>query len=200
MKFQWIVLAVALGAGLLTRHLVDGDNGATTQAQSATEVSDLTQLKSGSDSINLFSNEDDRLRIVYFGYTHCPDVCPTSLAVLSAGLQTLPEESMKHIWPVFITLDPERDNAEKSAEYAQYFHKSIIGVSGSDSQIKALAEKYGVLYMRTELKDSAMKYAVDHSSYFYLLQPDGTLLEKVPHTLSSAIIVDAISRHLPTKS
>ncbi|KXI24302.1 SCO family protein [Photobacterium sanguinicancri] len=199
MKFQWIVLALALGAGLLTRYIMDQNESSPSESivQSPTEHIDLKVLHSGKDTIDLFSPTDQRLRIVYFGYTHCPDVCPTSLAVLSAALQSLPQDNLTQLWPVFITLDPERDTPEKSAEYAGYFHATITGVSGSDAQIKALAEKYGVLYMRTEMKDSAMKYSVDHSSYFYLLQPDGTLIEKVPHTLNSAILVDAITRNLP---
>ncbi|WP_261859175.1 SCO family protein [Photobacterium sanguinicancri] len=199
MKFQWIVLALALGAGLLTRYIMDQNESSPSESivQSPTEHIDLKVLHSGKDTIDLFSPTDQRLRIVYFGYTHCPDVCPTSLAVLSAALQSLPQDNLTQLWPVFITLDPERDTPEKSAEYAGYFHATITGVSGSDAQIKALAEKYGVLYMRTEMKDSAMKYSVDHSSYFYLLQPNGTLIEKVPHTLNSAILVDAITRNLP---
>ncbi|MFZ6043927.1 SCO family protein, partial [Vibrio natriegens] len=105
----------------------------------------------------LYNNEDSRIRVVYFGYTHCPDVCPTSLAVLSAALQQLNDDQLQRVWPVFITLDPERDTAEKSAQYAQYFHKNITGMTGTDEQIKALAQKYGVLYMRTELEGSALE-------------------------------------------
>ncbi|KMV30436.1 photosynthetic protein synthase I [Photobacterium swingsii] len=199
MKFQWIVLALALGAGLLTRYIMDRSEAPTSASHTPTQLEsvDVNALYSGEDTINLFAQDDKRLRVVYFGYTHCPDVCPTSLAVLSAALQSLPQDNLAQLWPAFITLDPERDTPAKSAEYAGYFNKSITGLSGSDAQIKALAEKYGVLYMRTEMKDSAMKYSVDHSSYFYLLQPDGTLLEKVPHTLNSAILVDAITRNLP---
>ncbi|MGF1787612.1 SCO family protein [Photobacterium swingsii] len=199
MKFQWIILALALGAGLLTRYIMDRSEAPTSASHTPTQLEsvDVNALYSGEDTINLFAQDDKRLRVVYFGYTHCPDVCPTSLAVLSAALQSLPQDNLAQLWPAFITLDPERDTPAKSAEYAGYFNKSITGLSGSDAQIKALAEKYGVLYMRTEMKDSAMKYSVDHSSYFYLLQPDGTLLEKVPHTLNSAILVDAITRNLP---
>ncbi|MGR5154332.1 SCO family protein [Photobacterium swingsii] len=199
MKFQWIVLALALGAGLLTRYIMDRSEAPTSASHTPTQLEsvDVNALYSGEDTINLFAQDDKRLRVVYFGYTHCPDVCPTSLAVLSAALQSLPQDNLAQLWPAFITLDPERDTPAKSAEYAGYFNASITGLSGSDAQIKALADKYGVLYMRTEMKDSAMKYSVDHSSYFYLLQPDGTLLEKVPHTLNSAILVDAITRNLP---
>ncbi|UXI03968.1 SCO family protein [Photobacterium sp. TY1-4] len=193
MKFQWIILALALVAGLVTRFVVDAQQETATTAVSPAASG---VLESGKDALDLFNPADPRLRVVYFGYTHCPDVCPTSLAVMSAALKKLDTDTRKQLWPVFITLDPERDTPEKSAQYAQYFHQDIIGMTGTAEQTKALAQKYGVLYMRTELKDSALEYAVDHSSYFYLLQPDGTLVDKVQHTLNPEILVDAISSNL----
>jgi len=193
-KFQWIILALALTAGLVTRYVVDSRDPTT-----AVPSYPINILESGQQAVDLYDQEDPRLRVVYFGYTHCPDVCPTSLAILSAALQELDKEQLEQLWPIFITLDPERDTPEKSAEYAQYFHNNIIGMTGTDEQIKGLSEKYGVLYMRTELDGSALEYAVDHSSYFYFLQPDGTLVEKVQHTLNPAILVEAIERQL-TKS
>ncbi|UTV30151.1 SCO family protein [Photobacterium atrarenae] len=193
MKFQWIILALALVAGLITRFVVDAQQEPAT-AMHSPAASGI--LESGKESVDLFNTADPRLRVIYFGYTHCPDVCPTSLAVLSAALKELDTETRQRLWPIFITLDPERDTAEKSAQYAQYFHQDIVGMTGSDEQTKALAQKYGVLYMRTELEDSALEYAVDHSSYFYLLQPDGTLVDKVQHTLNPAILVDAINKNL----
>ncbi|PSW05258.1 SCO family protein [Photobacterium lipolyticum] len=189
---KWIILALALCAGLITRYVVDkGDTAAAVEPAYSMNI-----LESGDQTIDLYDQEDPRLRIIYFGYTHCPDVCPTSLAVLSAALKEVKQDQLDQIWPIFITLDPERDSPTKSAEYAQYFHKKIIGMTGNAIQTKALAEKYGVLYMRTELKNSALEYAIDHSSYFYFLKPDGSLLEQVPHTLNSAILVDAIDRLL----
>jgi protein SCO1/2 len=190
MRYQWIILALALTAGLITRYVTDSNNPTI----AAEQTSPINVLESGDKSIDLYDKEDSRIRVVYFGYTHCPDVCPTSLAVLSAALQKVSPQQLSDLWPIFITLDPERDTPAKSAEYAQYFHKNIIGMTGTDTQTKALAEKYGVLYMRTELKDSALEYAVDHSSYFYFLKPDGTLLEKIPHTLNPDILTDAIDR------
>ncbi|MGB7998210.1 MAG: SCO family protein, partial [Photobacterium halotolerans] len=83
----------------------------------------------------------------------------------------------------------------KSAQYAQYFHQNITGMTGTMEQTQLLAKKYGVLFMKTKQEDSALEYSVDHSSYFYLLKPDGTLLEKVPHTLNPNILVDAIDRN-----
>ncbi|NAW88127.1 SCO family protein [Photobacterium halotolerans] len=190
MKFQWIILAVALVAGLATRYLVDSHDASVAEAQQSSG-----QLESGKESVDLFNTNDNRLRVVYFGFTHCPDVCPTSLAILGAALKAIAQDELNKVWPVFITLDPERDTPEKSAQYAQYFHKDITGMTGTLEQTQLLAKKYGVLYMKTKQEDSALEYSVDHSSYFYLLKPDGTLLEKVPHTLNPNILVDAIDRN-----
>ena len=194
MKYQWIILALALTAGFITSVIVDR------QPPTAQTSEPINLLKSGKDNVDLYNPEDERIRVIYFGYTHCPDVCPTSLAVLSAALKQIDDQQINKLWPIFITLDPERDTPEKSAQYAQYFHKKIIGMTGSANQTKALAEKYGVLYMRTELENSALEYAVDHSSYFYFLRADGTLVEKVQHTLNPNILVDAINRILAAQN
>ena len=195
MKYQWIILALALAAGLITSLIVDRSNPEKTGPEYP-----LNFLETANEAVDLYDPKDPRIRVIYFGYTHCPDVCPTSLAVLSAALQKIKPQQLSQLWPIFITLDPDRDTPEKSAQYAQYFHKNIIGMTGTQAQTKALAEKYGVLYIRTELKDSALDYAVDHSSYFYFLAPNGDLIEKVQHTLNPDILVDAISRVLQTSS
>ncbi|KXF83182.1 SCO family protein [Enterovibrio coralii] len=188
MKVKILVLAAALLAGLGARYAVDHFEEPKTAA-----VSNFA-LETGSSPMNLFDANDERVRVVYFGYTHCPDVCPTSLAILAASLKSLPEDTLQAIRPVFITLDPKRDTPDAAKEYAGYFHPMIEGGSGSEDTINALAKKYGVLYQVTELEDSAMEYAVDHSSYFYFLSPEGALLEKVPHTLNPNMVSDAIFR------
>ncbi|OOE96489.1 SCO family protein [Salinivibrio sp. IB643] len=186
-KKAWLVAIIAICVGLGARALYDNYQQTQQQAQAGA-------LQSDGQPFNLYNVDDPRPRIVYFGYTHCPDVCPTSLAVLSAALKSLPESTQKAVSPVFITLDPKRDTSEKAAEYAHFFHPLITGVSGSKAQIDQLAKRYGVLYRITELEDSAMDYAVDHSSFFYFLSPNGELVEKVPHTLNPEMLVAAIER------
>ncbi|NUY55868.1 SCO family protein [Salinivibrio sp. EAGSL] len=186
-KKAWLVAIIAVCVGLGARALYDNYQQTQQQAQAGA-------LQSDGQPFDLYNVDDPRPRIVYFGYTHCPDVCPTSLAVLSAALKSLPESTQKTVSPVFITLDPKRDTSEKAAEYAHFFHPLITGVSGSKAQIDQLAKRYGVLYRITELEDSAMDYAVDHSSFFYFLSPDGELLEKIPHTLNPDMLVAAVQR------
>ncbi|WP_025744950.1 SCO family protein [Salinivibrio costicola] len=186
-KKAWLVAIIAVCVGLGARALYDNYQQTQQQAQAGA-------LQSDGQPFDLYNVDDPRPRIVYFGYTHCPDVCPTSLAVLSAALKSLPESTQKAVSPVFITLDPKRDTSRKAAEYAHFFHPLITGVSGSKAQIDQLAKRYGVLYRITELEDSAMDYAVDHSSFFYFLSPDGELLEKIPHTLNPDMLVAAVQR------
>lgn len=151
-------------------------------------------LLQGEKEINLYDLNDQRIRLIYFGYTHCPDICPTSLAILSLALKNTPKKQLDKIRPLFITLDPKRDTGAKTAKYAQYFHPRIEGLSGNDAQIKQLIDKYGILYQITALPESKINYAVDHSSYFYFISPNGDLLEKIPHTLNDKMITDAILR------
>ncbi|MCG3865990.1 MULTISPECIES: SCO family protein [unclassified Photobacterium] len=188
MKYQWMILAIALITGLTTSYILDSRDASRTVEPDYP----LNILESGNEAVDLYNPKDPRIRMVYFGYTQCPDVCPTSLAVMSAALKQIPTEQLKNLWPIFITLDPERDTAIKTANYAKHFHSAISGMTGTHKQTKALADKYGVLYLRTDLKDSALEYAIDHNSYFYFLLPNGELIDKVPHLLNPAPLVSVI--------
>lgn len=155
----------------------------------ANVIDDVSLYGEHNNAVDLFDLDDPRIRIVYFGFTRCPDVCPTSLAMLSGALNQIDKDTLSQFRPVFITLDPERDSSEHAAEYAHYFHKEIEGSSGSLNAITSLADRYNVTFHKTELEDSALKYTIDHSSYFYFLKPDGTLITKVPHTITPDPIV-----------
>ncbi len=190
-----LVVAFALGFGAYTYINTTPDTDTqqdNAQQDTANDDGTVTLLGKGDQPVNLFDEADSRVRIVYFGFTHCPDVCPTELAMLAGALNQLDASTLEKIRPVFITLDPERDSADISAEYAHYFHKSIEGLSAPLKVINPLAQQYGVIFRKTELKDSELKYTLDHSSYFYFIKPDGSLITKVPHTLTPDPIIDAI--------
>ncbi|MBU2896658.1 SCO family protein [Vibrio hepatarius] len=157
-------------------------------------VSDKDVILFGKDDkpVTIFDQQDSRIRIVYFGFTRCPDVCPTSLAMLAGALNQLDDSVTTKFRPMFISLDPERDAAADSYKYAQYFHPMIEGLSAPLDVTSPLAHKYGVIFRKTKLKNSELKYTLDHSSYFYFLKPDGKLITKVPHTLTPAPLVQAM--------
>lgn len=187
-----LVVAFVLGFGIKT--YLDEQSKAQMQLEKEQQISATTLFGKDNQPVEIFDENDSRVRIVYFGFTRCPDVCPTSLAMLAGALNQLSEEEVASVRPMFISLDPERDAAEASYEYAQYFHPNMEGLSGPLDITTALAHNYGVIFRKSELEGSELEYTLDHSSYFYFLKPDGTLITKVPHTLTPAPIVDAIKK------
>lgn len=195
MSKNWsLILVVAFVLGFGFKSYLDAQPEPTNLADSPT----VTLFGQDNQAVNIFDASDPRIRIVYFGFTRCPDVCPTSLAMLAGALKELDADTQSQVRPMFVSLDPERDNAQASATYAHYFHPMIEGLSAPLDVTTALAHRYGVIFRKTELPNSELKYTLDHSSYFYFLQPDGTLITKVPHTQNPAPIVDAIKKTINT--
>lgn len=188
MSRNWsLILVAAFVIGFGLKSYLDHQSSDTPIPQ---ETSSITLFGEDNKAVSLFDPQDKRIRVVYFGFTRCPDVCPTSLAMLAGALNQIDEETKSHFRPVFISLDPERDAAADSYKYAQYFHPMIEGLSAPLEVTTPLAHKYGVIFRKTELENSELKYTLDHSSYFYFLKPDGTLITKVPHTLTPAPLVE----------
>jgi protein SCO1/2 len=125
-----------------------------------------------------------RWTFAFFGYTHCPDVCPTSMAMLAQVQRKLEQVAELEKLPqvVFISVDPERDTPELLARFVPYFHPSFTGVTGDADQIMALTRQLGILYGKAETGD-ADDYLVDHSAAIILFDPDGRFhaLFNVPH-------------------
>ena len=109
--------------------------------------------------------------IVYFGYTYCPDVCPTELAQMAAAIELLGGDAEK-IWPVFITVDPERDTPAVLKEYVAQFSPHMVGLTGSPQEIAQAAKAYRVYFAKNK-PDSEGVYMMDHSSLFYLMDGEG---------------------------
>lgn len=130
--------------------------------------------------------------LLYFGYTACPDVCPTNLAIIGAALRQLSVEERAAVQAIFISIDPERDTPEHVAGYASHFHPDILGLTGSDQQIAAAAQRFGVVYARHNDPNSAMGYLVDHSAFTYLLDAQGQLLTRFDHASPTAHIVQEL--------
>lgn len=129
-------------------------------------------------------------RLVYFGYTQCPDVCPTSLQSMTLALDTLGPVG-ERITPVFVTVDPERDTPKVIAEYVSYFHPRMIGLSPHPDQLAALTSAWRVKYARVELKDKS-SYSVDHTAAIFLVDPSGTIVGRYPHDIDGNALADRI--------
>jgi protein SCO1 len=112
--------------------------------------------------------------LVFFGYTYCPDVCPATLAVMAEALEMLGPRADR-IVPVMISIDPKRDTPEKLKAYLASFGPRFVGLTGSESDIAAVAKAYRV-YIRESPGETAADYTVDHSGVVYLMDPGGTFL------------------------
>lgn len=121
-----------------------------------------------------------RWLLVYFGYTFCPDVCPTVLLNVGHALQSLGPPGAR-LQPIFITVDPARDSASHLQKYLAAFSPRIVGLRGDAQQLAAAAREFHVYYRARSLGNG--DYAIDHSSYLYVIAPDGHLVKVLPDSL-----------------
>lgn len=144
---------------------------------------------------NLRSDREFRgkLMIVYFGYTFCPDVCPTDLQSITLALQELGPLAAE-VQPLFITIDPERDN-KVLEDYVSAFHPSFIGLTGPPEVIRQLAIAYKVFYQKIEA-DLSDDYTIDHSGVIYLMGRQGEYLGFMPPQTTAERLAQVLKHHL----
>jgi cytochrome oxidase Cu insertion factor (SCO1/SenC/PrrC family) len=135
-----------------------------------------------------------KLALIYFGYTYCPDVCPTDLQAMTSALDLL-GHAAPIVQPLFITIDPERDTPEHLASYVALFHPRLVGLTGEANAIRRAARAYKVHYAKVVLPDSS-DYAIDHSAFIYLVDAQGQYLGFFPPGTSPERIAAIIQPHL----
>jgi protein SCO1/2 len=141
-----------------------------------------------------------QLQLISFGYTYCPDVCPTTLAEQAAIMRALGDDAAA-MQPIFITVDPERDSAEKLRSYTAYFHPKLIGLTGSPELIAAAARNFGVRYRKVDDPNlHPDRYPVDHSAGMFLLGPNGDYIRKFGYGSSLDSIIERIRALLEDES
>jgi protein SCO1/2 len=128
--------------------------------------------------------------LVYFGFTYCPDICPTDLQAIGLAVDQLGAAG-DMVQPVFITLDPERDTPQLLADYVPLFHARLIGLSGDAAAVRDAARAYKVYYVKVPTTDGS-DYTVDHSAYIYLMDRDGRYLGFFPPGTPPDRMADAI--------
>lgn len=140
------------------------------------------------------SDQDFRgsFQLIAFGYTFCPDICPTTLAEISLIMEKLGTRA-EQLQPLFVTVDPERDTPEVLRRYTAYFHPRIIGLTGSPELVRRAADHFKVRYEKHwEPGAEKDKYSVDHSAGMYLLGPDGSFLRKFAYATPPQEVADRI--------
>ena len=139
-----------------------------------------------------------RYSLVYFGYTYCPDVCPLDVQNLSLGLaafeKTDPKRGAKVV-PVFVTVDPERDDPAALTAFAANFHPRLIALTGTRAQVDVAKKAYKV-YARRAGPEGAKDYLMDHAAMTYLMGPDGAPIDFLPHGTTPAQVADELAKYV----
>lgn len=133
------------------------------------------------------TNADFRGRylLIYFGYTYCPDICPTSLHRNMEALDLIGDDANR-IVPILVSIDPDRDTPTRLGEYVAFFDPRLVGLTGTPEQVSAAAESYRVFFAKVNNEDAdGDTYLVDHSAFTYLVGPDGAFIAFFRHGVSS---------------
>jgi cytochrome oxidase Cu insertion factor (SCO1/SenC/PrrC family) len=137
-----------------------------------------------------------RYTLVFFGFTMCPDVCPSALQVMAAALDKLGAKGQQ-LTPVFITVDPERDTPAQLAGYVKSFHPRLVGLTGTPADIEAVTKAYRVYVKKVSDPKSSAGYTFDHSAIIYLMGPDGAYLAHFTHATNPDAMAERLGKLLP---
>jgi len=141
------------------------------------------------------SDFDGKYKIIYFGYTYCPDVCPTTLSLVAAALKKLPKAKAKKFQLIFVSVDPKRDKLQNLKEYINYFYKGAIGVTTTNQKyLKQITAKYGAYYSYQYVKNSKTDYSVAHTSFVYIMGKNGKLNNKLSHLERMSDILNVLKK------
>ncbi|BCN93681.1 SCO family protein [Thiomicrorhabdus immobilis] len=199
MNSKIIIFILALGAVLATAWIAQPLNQNTNK-----ETKIITSSKpqggnftlTGIDGNKQLSDYKGKLVLLYFGYTYCPDICPTNLGNLSIAYQQLTDEEKAGLQIIFVSVDPERDTPQRLQEYANYFDANIVGLTSSDETIAQVAKEYGVVYAKVDDPNNGSNYAVDHSAFTYVIDLDGKLQDQLPHATTPEMFIKTIRQYI----
>lgn len=198
-----MAVTALVGSGLLTIWWwVDSEKQ---QRLHRKRVSQLKKVALGQGDFSLLDHQGQRRTkrdflgrwvLLYFGFTHCPDICPDELDKLSAVVTALDQEpSLPPVQPLFITVDPERDDVAALARYVKDFHPRLIGLTGTSEEVKHAGRDYRV-YASPGPKDEDGDYIVDHSILIYLISPDGLFLDYYNRMKTQDQITHSVRNHI----
>ncbi|NQV83585.1 MAG: SCO family protein [Rhodospirillales bacterium] len=138
----------------------------------------------------------NRYMLIFFGYTYCPDVCPTAMLTVGGALDILGKEASK-VQPLFISVDPERDTPDVLNSFLKNFHPSIIGLTGSPEQVTAATKAYRVYSAKVkEDSDAEGEYLMNHTAGLYLMDPDGKFITMFSHNTTPEALAAKIRKYL----
>lgn len=170
-----LILVVGLGiAALIATYQIKNEGGMGTGVQASNFGGDLDLITHTGQPFTHNDFEEDQYRLIYFGFTYCPAICPTELQRMATLIRNLGDKG-DQITPYFITVDPERDTVETMANYVALFHPRLIGLTGNQAQIDQAKKAYKIY--AAKIQDETMSdYTMDHSSFIYFMDSDNNLL------------------------
>jgi protein SCO1/2 len=168
------ILLVIAAAAVVTFLFARNDTfRGTTYEQPYPAASDFALTRANGDGFRL-SDERGKVILLFFGYTSCPDVCPTTMAELKQVLERLSPDYLKQVQVVYVTVDPKRDTPERVQEYVDHFNTSFIGLSGTEKELSKIWNDYGIY--RLEVPGvSAAGYSVDHTARVTMIDKNGNM-------------------------
>jgi protein SCO1/2 len=187
------LLGALIGAGILILNTDMRGQRVTTSGKALVGGPFALVGKDG----NTVTDQDFRGRhmLVFFGFTHCPDICPAELQVMAAALEGLGGDAEKVV-PIFITLDPERDTPEAVTAYVENFGPNFVGLTGSPEAIAKAAKAYRVAYQKFQDEKTGDNYSIDHSALVYLMGPDGEYITHIPYGTPASKMTETLRRYL----
>ena len=132
--------------------------------------------------------------LIFFGYSFCPDVCPTELSKVTFALEALEKQgrSIENLQPLFISIDPQRDTPKQLKEYLSLFHPKLIGLTGSEQEIAEMAKTYQIYYKKSDVNDTSDSYLMDHMSLLFLLDGTARRIYMFPASVTPQELADAL--------
>ncbi|KAL6705880.1 Cu-binding protein [Coniothyrium glycines] len=196
------VLFVAAGAGMWAYFTYEKERMARKRIAEQTKGIGKPKVGGPFELVDqdgqVFSSNDmqGKYSLVYFGFTHCPDICPDELDKMALMYDKVTEQCGKVLLPLMITCDPARDNPKVLKEYLAEFHPDFIGLTGSYEQIKDTCKKYRVYFSTPNNVAPGQDYLVDHSIYFYLMDPEGDFVEAIGRNFTADQAAKVIADHI----
>jgi protein SCO1/2 len=202
MKNPLIMVAIAAFAagafGALLMYATGGFSGASTYQTGRVDIGGPFTLVNQDGKTVTDKDFQGKYALMFFGYTFCPDICPGELQTIAAALDQLGPDGDRLV-PVFVTVDPSRDTVSQMATYVKNFHPRLVGLTGTEEQVRAAAKAYRVYYAKADNGAAADAYAINHSAYAYLMGPDGRYVTHFPYGISTEKLVEALRKQLASR-
>ena len=173
-----ILFLIIIGWGIILYQIVDQKSKSNYYGiVHEREAPSFTLTDQNGSKVSL-SNFKDKVVLLFFGYTHCPDICPMTLSVMNNVVDELGDQADK-VQVLFVSIDPERDTQAKLKSYIPYYNKSFIGLTGTPQEIDKVADDYNIFYSKEEV-ESVSGYLMGHNSSVLLITPDGEIFLRYP--------------------